>query len=518
MPPAPALIPVAQYIRMSTDQQRYSADSQAAAIEVYAAARGLEVVQTYADLGKSGLTIEKRAGLQQLLADVEHGDVGFRAILVYDVSRWGRFQDPDDAAACEYACKRAGIAVHYCADGFDNDGSAAASIMKSIKRVMAAEYSRELSDKTYAGQRRASTLGFVTHGSTPLGMRRMVVDLRGQRGRVLAVGERNPRGCRSTLVPGPEAEIALVTRIFRLFGKRNWTLIRIAERLNKEGIRNPLSRTSHQRWTYHSVSHLLKCEAYVGNSVFGMTTQRMRTPLRRVPRAAWTRTENAFEAIVSRRLFDVVQERLSRPDRKTDAQMLADLRALYATYGAVNTKLLRAHPEMNQASAYAARFGSLAEAYRLAGYEPTSAAQVASVGQRTQKRRKLLIAEVAGILGEAGMDCTVDWRRGRLGAGTRFVIDVRACIPCYNPNRDWIHRTPTLAKAPLTLIARLGDDLEPDDYCLVTAAAFRGGAGIYLPASLKGREGVEVFTTLDGFHARCLRMLGPGSCDAIRNH
>lgn len=118
------LTPVAQYIRRSTEQQSYSADNHAAAIALYAAARGYEVVQTYADLGKSGVTIARRTALQQLLADVQNGKVGFEAVLVDDVSRWGR--DPDEAAAYESACKRAGIAVHYCADGFDNDGSAAA--------------------------------------------------------------------------------------------------------------------------------------------------------------------------------------------------------------------------------------------------------------------------------------------------------------------------------------------------------------------------------------------------------
>jgi glycosyltransferase involved in cell wall biosynthesis len=42
----------------------------------------------------------------------------------------------------EHICKRAGIKVHYCAEPFKNDGTIYAAIVKSIKRAMAAEYSR----------------------------------------------------------------------------------------------------------------------------------------------------------------------------------------------------------------------------------------------------------------------------------------------------------------------------------------------------------------------------------------
>ena len=35
-------------------------------------------------------------GLKQLIADVESGTADFDVILVYDVSRWGRFLDIDE--------------------------------------------------------------------------------------------------------------------------------------------------------------------------------------------------------------------------------------------------------------------------------------------------------------------------------------------------------------------------------------------------------------------------------------
>ncbi len=99
----------AQYVRMSTEHQQYSTQNQAQIIRDYAEQRGIEIVKTYADDGKSGLVIGGRAALQKMIADVEAGTAGFNVILVYDVSRWGRFQDADESAYYEYLCKRAGI-------------------------------------------------------------------------------------------------------------------------------------------------------------------------------------------------------------------------------------------------------------------------------------------------------------------------------------------------------------------------------------------------------------------------
>lgn len=46
------------------------------------------------------------------MADVENKQVDSTSLLVYDVSRWGRFQDVDESAYYEYVLKRAGIRVH----------------------------------------------------------------------------------------------------------------------------------------------------------------------------------------------------------------------------------------------------------------------------------------------------------------------------------------------------------------------------------------------------------------------
>ena len=122
---------------------------------------GFTIVRTYADAGKSGLRSTGRDALKQLIEESSSGRADFEAILVYDVSRWGRFQDADESAYYEYICRRAGIAVQYCAEQFENDGSPISTIVKGVKRAMAGEYSRELSAKVFAGQCRLIEMGIA---------------------------------------------------------------------------------------------------------------------------------------------------------------------------------------------------------------------------------------------------------------------------------------------------------------------------------------------------------------------
>ncbi len=158
------LVPAAQYLRMSTEHQQYSLENQSTAIQTYAESHGFEVVRTYSDAAKSGLVLRHRIGLRQLLQDVVSGSPAYRVILVYDVSRWGRFQDTDESAHYEFLCKSAGVPVHYCAETFANDGTLPSLIMKALKRTMAGEYSRELGVKVLAGLKRLASLGFKQGG------------------------------------------------------------------------------------------------------------------------------------------------------------------------------------------------------------------------------------------------------------------------------------------------------------------------------------------------------------------
>ena len=178
-PPDPPRVRAAEYVRMSTEHQQYSTDNQATAIRRFADTHGYEIVYTYKDDGKSGLNLSGRSGLISLLADIDAGRTDFKALLVYDVSRLGRFQDPDEAATHELRIRAAGIPVEYCAEQFRNDGSISSSIIKTVKRTMAAEYSRELSVKVFAGQANLIRRGYRQGGPAGFGLRRLLVDVNG---------------------------------------------------------------------------------------------------------------------------------------------------------------------------------------------------------------------------------------------------------------------------------------------------------------------------------------------------
>jgi DNA invertase Pin-like site-specific DNA recombinase len=208
----------AQYVRMSTDRQEYSTQNQAATIAAYATHRDLQIVRRYADEGRSGLRIEGRDALQQLIQDVQSGQADFSIVLVYDVSRWGRFQDVDESAYYEFVCKRAGIRVLYCAEQFENDGSLLSTMAKYMKRAMAAEWSRDLSVKVFAGQSRLVKLGFRQGGQPGYGLQRVLIGANRSPKGVLRFGERKSiQSDRVILQPGAPHEVETVQRIFRLF-------------------------------------------------------------------------------------------------------------------------------------------------------------------------------------------------------------------------------------------------------------------------------------------------------------
>ena len=227
----------AVYVRMSTEHQQYSTSNQMDAIRDFAKRRGLEIVKDYSDEGKSGLNIQGRDSLAQMIRDVESGQATYSCILVYDVSRWGRFQDADESAYYEYICRRAGVAVHYCAEQFENDGSPVSTIVKGVKRAMAGEYSRELSSKVFQGACRLIQLGFKQGGTAGFGLRRMLIDQAGQQKATLKMGEQKSlQTDRVILVPGPPEEVELVRWMYREFVDTGKPESEIAAALNVRGV------------------------------------------------------------------------------------------------------------------------------------------------------------------------------------------------------------------------------------------------------------------------------------------
>ena len=365
-----SIIPAAQYLRVSTEHQQYSMQNQSDVILQYALSNGISIVETYADAGKSGLVLKRREGLRNLIREVMSGNAKYKLILVYDVSRWGRFQDTDEAAHYEFLCKSAGVPVHYCAECFQNDTQMPNLILKWLKRMMAGEYSRELSAKVYAGLVRLAQLGFRTGGVSGYAFRRMLVSSERITKHELLFGQRKSiKEDRVILVPGPDDETACVREIFRLFTEEGRMPSQIAEELNRKGV--PYRGTSRVRWYAQAVNRLLRSPKYAGWHIYGMYSERLQTPRVKMPQGKWIRTPRAWSPIVSQETFDKAQAIFSnRTYHKSDQQLLDELKQMLAKHGYVSEKLIHQTPGMPSLVAYAGRFGSLSEALALIGWNP----------------------------------------------------------------------------------------------------------------------------------------------------
>lgn len=364
----PSLVRAAEYVRMSTDHQRYSTENQSATIQSYAARRGMEIVCTYADEGKSGLRIKGRNALKQLIETVTSGKADFEAILVYDVSRWGRFQDADESAYYEYICRRAGIAVHYCAEQFENDGGPVSTIVKSVKRAMAGEYSRELSGKVFAGQCRLIEKGFRQGGPAGFGLRRLLIDQNGAPKATLVQGEQKSlQTDRVVLVPGPEEEVAIVAEVYRAFVHEGRNEAQIAEGLNVRGILTDLGRP----WTRGTVHQVLINEKYIGTNVWNRVSFKLKKKRVRNDPDTWIRAPNSFPALIDPALHEAANQIIAaRSARLSDEDMLAALQALLERQGALSGLIIDEADATPSSSAYSHRFGSLLRAYHLVGFRP----------------------------------------------------------------------------------------------------------------------------------------------------
>jgi Recombinase len=209
------------------------------------------------------------------------------------ISRWGRFQD-------EFICKRAGIKVHYCADEFENDGSLASIVLKNLKRVAAADYSRQLSKRVFLGQCRVATQGYWRGGPAGYGLRRLLLDESGKPKTLLQYGQRkNLKTERVILVPGAKPEVKIVQRIFTSFAIKKKTRTEIAAELNAGHIPNARGMP----WSMLTVSNTLKNEAYIGNLVYNRRSQKLGERQVKNPPDMWIRRDNAFKPIVSPAFF-----------------------------------------------------------------------------------------------------------------------------------------------------------------------------------------------------------------------
>ncbi|MDV7272235.1 recombinase family protein [Thioclava sp. A2] len=461
-------VPAVAYVRMSTDHQKYSTENQLDVIRSYATARGLQILRVFEDTGRSGLRLDGREALQNLMAEVHSGHADFKAILVYDVSRWGRFQDADEGAYHEHVCSRAGIRVHYCGEQFENDGSIGSNLLKTVKRVMAGEYSRELSVKVFAGQCRLVELGYRQGGAAGYGLRRVLIDEHGNPKGELSRGEQKSlQTDRVILVPGPEDEQRVVQRMYEMFANEERPEREIAEILNAEGHRTDLDRP----WTRATVHQVLTSEKYIGNNVFNKVSFKLKQ--RRVvnPRDMWIRSEGAYPAIVAKALFLRTREIVDARSRHfSDEELLDALRAILKRQGTLSGLIIDEENDLPSSSAYRNRFGSLLRAYRLIGYEPERDYRYIEINKALRAAHPRIVEEIAAGVAAQGGEVVLDPDTQLLRVNGEFTVSVvlARCQATEAGSLRWHIRLDTGLVPDITIALRMNENNDtPRDFYLL---------------------------------------------------
>jgi len=444
----------AKYVRMSTEHQRYSTENQADAIGKYARRNNLSIVKTFVDYGKSGLRLSSRLALLELLREVQSGKAEFEVILVYDVSRWGRFQDADESAYYEYVCKRAGVLVHYCAEQFENDGSVSSALLKTIKRSMAGEYSRELSVKVFAGQSRLVELGFRQGGWAGFGLRRQLLDGEGRIKGLLRYGEeKSIQTDRVVLIPGPEEELIIVREIFALFTSKAMSEMGIAQHLNEKGILTDRGRA----WTRGGIHSLLTNPKYIGTNIFNRKSYKLSKKTVTNPPAMWIQRDDAFEGIVSKTVFAKAQQLVAaRATRKTDEEMLDSLRRLWAQHGRLTAPLINHDRSTPCVAAFMKRFKYLTRAYDLIGYRASRNYKYAEAIPALNRHLCDLCAIITVTLRSFGATVQEQGSENLLLVNGQFSMAVKVCY-C-NDSRSgprWYVHLDRRPQPDVTIAARL---------------------------------------------------------------
>ena len=461
-------IRAAEYIRMSTEHQQYSTENQADLIRSYAEARGYEIVRTYADEGKSGLRLEGRDSLKRLFDDVETGNTDFDAILVYDVSRWGRFQDTDESAYYEYKLKRAGLQLVYCAEQFENDGSPVSTIIKGVKRAMAGEYSRELSTKVFKGQCRLIEMGYRQGGPAGFGLRRQLIDQNGEAKGLLKRGEhKSLQTDRVVLVPGPRDEIEVVRAIYTMFLERNLGEREIAQTLNDRGLVTDAGRP----WTRGTVHQVLTNEKYIGNNVWNRVSFKLKK--NRVVNSPdiWVRSDGVFEPIVEPEWFftarGIIQE---RNRRFSNEEMVERLRSVLGTHGYLSGALIDDAEGIPSSASYRYRFGTLVAAYRLAGYTPNRNFEYIEINRRLRSMHPNLLGDVVQDLETVGASVEHDPTSRLLTINGLYTaaMYLSRCQSAQQRSPRWLVRLGEEPAADITIVVRMdpANDM-PTDYYLI---------------------------------------------------
>ena len=269
--------PAALYARVSSERQDVdlSVASQLRALRDYADKNGYVVARTYVDEAESG-RIADRPEFRKMIDEAAKPNAPFREILVWKFSRFTRKRE--HAVAFKSMLRRKGVRVVSITEHADDTPTG--KLMEAIIESVDEFYSENLAQEVVRGMREAASRGFFLASKAPFGYKRVKVNDGGKE--------------RPTLEVDP-GTAPVVREIFEK-SLRGSGLKEICKALNDRGITN-----RGKRWYKGTLHYVLRNEAYTGTAVWGRTSKGEKTqdPVR---------VEGAWPALISRELFDDVQQ------------------------------------------------------------------------------------------------------------------------------------------------------------------------------------------------------------------
>lgn len=282
----------ALYGRVSTEheEQQESIKVQEEALMRYAAENGYNVAGRYFDEGYSG-TDFNRPGIQMLKHEIEKENINL--VIVKDLSRIGR-NNAQTLLFLDYLTRN-NVRLIAVNDGYDTLKDEDDII--GIKTWFNERYSRDLSQKIRFAFMHKKKKGEYLGAFPPYGYKKS--------------GEHKNRLEVDYYAAG------VVRKIYRLY-INGYGFMKIAAMLQKEGIPNP-SRYLHygkksDRWDWTTVKKILTNPVYTGCLVQHRYCRRnfKDRSIKKVPEDEWIRVENTHDEIISRDVYELVQNILRR--------------------------------------------------------------------------------------------------------------------------------------------------------------------------------------------------------------
>lgn len=160
-----------------TDQ---SIEGQVSDCRAFAAEKGIDIIEIYADRHVSGKSIDGRDEFQRMMRDADKKK--FDAVLVWKVDRFGR--NREDIAVNKIRLRKAGVQLMYAKESIP-DGPEGI-LLESLMEGLAEYYSADLRQKIIRGQKEGAKSGKLSAGRLPTGY------LRGPDGCVILDEEKAP--------------------------------------------------------------------------------------------------------------------------------------------------------------------------------------------------------------------------------------------------------------------------------------------------------------------------------------